>query len=283
MTNLLILATDFETEAERFEQYFEEVEVKSLADVLIDADTSGKSRVLVEGEEIKSWDAVYIKPEPKAFNYTRVLMEIIDSEEVSCNLDSSSVFILTKKPYLFKVLAERGVKIPRQVAISTEKGLTELERDIDLPVLAKKYSYHELTENQIFGEFEELKSFAELAEHGEDYLMLQEYHEEEEVFDLLYLNGKIISLKLEEPPWTSNEGENVSRSYYTVSDDKKEIVNKATESIGTRICRIRMKGDSIVDMSNEPKLEMFKQESGKNVYGRIADILTENIEEDGSA
>jgi glutathione synthase/RimK-type ligase-like ATP-grasp enzyme len=278
MTKLLILATDYETETQQFESYFDEVDQGSLADVLIDVDTDMRSEVLIDGEDLEEWDAVYIKPEPKAFNYTRVLMEIINNEEVNCNLDSSSVFILTKKPYLFKVLAEKGVSIPKQVAISTEKGMTELQKDVDFPVLAKKYSNLELTETQIYDEFEELKSFAELAEHGENFLMVQEY-EEKEVFDLLYVDGKIISLKLEEPPWTSSEGENVSRSYHTVSGDKKEIVNSAAESMGTKICRIRMNGDKIVDMDTEPKLEMFKQESGKNVYGRVADVLKDGVEE----
>jgi glutathione synthase/RimK-type ligase-like ATP-grasp enzyme len=278
MTNLLILATDFETETERFESYFDEVEVQSLADVLIDVDSERNSEILVDGVDLEKWDAVYIKPEPMAFNYTRVLMEIVNDDEVRCNLDSSSVFILTKKPYLFKVLADKGVKIPRQVAISTEKGMTELQKDLDFPVLAKKYSDLELTETQIYEEFDELKNFAELTEHGEDFIIAQEY-QEEEVYDLLYVDGKIISLKLEEPPWTSEEGENVSRSYYTVSDTKKEVVNKAAESIGTKICRIRMNGDRIVDMDTEPKLEMFKQESGKNVYGRVADVLKAGEEE----
>jgi glutathione synthase/RimK-type ligase-like ATP-grasp enzyme len=276
MTSLLILASEFETEQQRFEEYFEEVEKKSLADVLIDVGTDMQSEILVDGKDIQEWDAVYIDPEPKAFYYTRVLMEIINDKEVDCNLDTSSVFILSKKPYLFNVLAERGVKIPTQVAISTEKGLTEIERDIDFPVLAKKYTDLQLSETQIFQEFDELKSFSELAEHGEDFIMVQEYEEEKDVFDILYIDGKVISLKLSGSPW--EEGE-ISRSYYTLSDDLKQAVEKATDSIGTRICRIRVLGDRIVDMDNQPELEMFKQKSGKNVYGRIADVLKEGGEE----
>ena len=278
MSNLLILANNFETEEKRFEQYFDEVVAKSLADVMIDTETGRNSEVTVDGQDLEEWDSVYIKPEPKAFNYTRVLMESLNAREINCNLDSSTVFIFTKKPYLFKVLADKSIKIPKQVAISTEKGMTEIEKDIDFPVLAKKYSNLELTETQIYSEFDELKSFAELTEHGEDFLIIQEY-EEAEVFDLLYIDGKIISLKLEEAPWTSSEGENVSRSYYTVSDTKKEIVKNAAEAIGTKICRIRMNGDKIVDMDTEPKLEMFKQKSGKNVYGRVADVLKEGVDE----
>lgn len=270
MSNLLILASESETEEQRFEEYFDEIDSKSLADVLIDVKSSERSEVLVDGEPMAEWSSVYIKPEPKAFNYTRVLMEIVNEQEIRCNLDPSSVFILTKKPYLFKVLADREVKIPTQVSISTEKGMTELQKDVDFTVIAKKYSGLELKETKIFDDFDDLKAFAELTEHGEDFLMIQEKIEGS-VFDILYVDGNIISLKVEGSPWS--ESEEVSRSYHSISDAQREEVEKAVESIGTNICRIRMVNEKIMDMDTNPELEMFKQKSGKNVYGRIADSL----------
>lgn len=270
MTKLLILANNFETEKQRFESYFDEVDKKSLADIMIDVDNNQESEVLVEGEDLSQWDAVYIKPEPKAFNYTRVLMEIVNLKEVECNLDPSSIFILTKKPYLFKVLADKGVKIPRQVSISTEKGMTELEKDVDFPVIAKKYSSLELKETKVFDEFDELKTFAELTEHGEDFLMIQEKIEGD-IFDILYIGGSIISLKVEGSPW--EEAAEISRSYHSISDTQREVVEKAVDSIGTYICSIRIAGDRIMDMDTDPQPEIFKQKSGKNVYGKLADTL----------
>ncbi len=271
MSKLLILANEFEDEEKRFSNYFDEVDSKSLAEVLIDAETGRMSQVTVDGENIEEWDAVYIKPEPKAFNYTRVLMEVINNKDVRCNLDTSSIFILTKKPYLFKVLADKGNSIPRLASISTEKGMTELGKNVDFPVVAKKYSNLELAEKNIFEEFDDLKTFAELTEHGEDFLIIQEHKEDVEVFDILYIDGAMISLKVEGSPWT--EGGEISLSYHGISDTQKEIVKNAVESIGTSICRIRIRGERIMDMDTDPRLELFKQESGKNVYGRVADYL----------
>ena len=278
MTKLLILANEgeFEEEQQRLENSFEEVDRKSLADLMIDVGSERTSNILVDGDDLNNWDSVYIKPEPKAFNYTRVLMEIVSMKEIKCNLDPSSVFILTKKPYLFKVLADKGVKIPRQVSISTEKGMTELGKDIDFPVIAKKYSNLELKEVKVFEEFDELKTFAELTEHGEDFLMIQEKIEED-IFDILYIEGSIISLKVDGSPW-SESGE-ISRTYHSISDSQREVVEKAVDSIGTHICRLRMAGDRVMDMDTDPQLEMFKQKSGKNVFGRISDALKEDDEE----
>lgn len=271
MSRLLILANNFEDETQRFSNYFDEVDSKSLAEVLIDAETGRPSQITVDGENIEDWDAVYIKPEPKAFNYTRVLMEVINNKDIRCNLDTSSIFILTKKPYLFKVLADKGNSIPRLVSISTEKGMTELDKNLDFPVVAKKYSSLQLSETQIFEGFDELKNFAELTTHGEDFLIIQEHEEDKEVFEILYIDGAMISLKVEGSPWT--EGGETSLSYHGISDTQKEKVKNAVGSIGTSICRIRIRGERIMDVDTEPRLEMFKRESGKNVYGRVADYL----------
>lgn len=272
---LLILANEFDVEAQRLSNYFDEVDEKSLADVLVDTEDSD---VLVEGEMIEAWDAVYIKPEPKAFNYLRVLVEALGQKNIACNLDPSSVFILAKKPYLFSVLAERGISIPNQAAVSTEKGLTGLENDVDFPVISKKYSNFELAETKIFEQFDNLKSFTELSEHGKDFIMIQEYSEDE-VFDVLYIEGSMISLKLEDDPWQSSESESIARKYHSISSDQKETVESAVESLGTSICRVRMNGNSIMDVDSDLDLETFKEKSGKNVYGRIADSLKDGDDE----
>lgn len=271
MMKLLILANDFDVPTQRFESFFDEVEKKSLTDLMIDTDGS----VLVNGEGIESWDAVYIDPEPKAFNYLRVLLESIDQKDVTSNLDPSSIFLQGKKPYLFSVLAERGINIPDQVAISTEKGLTELEKDIDFPVVAKKYSSFELSESKVFDEFDELKSFSELSEHGKDFIMIQEYSGDD-VFDILYIDGNMISLKLEEDPWTAIEGETTGKQYHSISTDQKKTVSNAVNALGTKICFVRLCGDKVVDIRNRADLEEFKSKSGKNIYGRIADALEDD-------
>lgn len=265
---LLILANNFEEPQKELQDYFEEVDKKSLADLLVD--TEGD--ILVNGEEITEWDAVFIDPEPKAFNYLRVLVETIKQEDINCNLEPASIFVQGKKPFLFSVLADKEVNIPNQVAISTEKGLTEIERELDFPVLAKKYSNFELSESKIFEEFDDLKVFSELAEHGKDFIMIQEY-QEEDIFDILYVDGSMISLKFEASPWNKVESASVGKKYHSISSSQKETVEKAVNSLGTNICRVRLCGNEVIDVDSRPDLVEFKEKSGKNVFGRVADVL----------
>jgi len=268
---LLILANNFEASKKGLEDYFDEVDKKSLADVLVDTD----GNVLIDGEEITEWDSVYIDSEPKAFNYLRVLLETLEHKDIQCNLESTSIAVQGKKPFLFSVLSDKGVNIPDQVAISTEKGLTEIERELDFPLLAKKYSSFELAESQIFEGFDDLKAFSELSEHGNDFIMIQEY-KEDDIFDILYVDDSIISLKLEASPWDKAESASVAKKYHSISGSQKKSVKKAVNSLGANICHVRLCGDEVIDIDSRPDLVEFKEKSGKNVFGRVADALKED-------
>lgn len=262
---ILIIADNFETEM--FEEHFEEIDEKSLANTMITV--NGETEVLVNGEDIENWDAMYLEPESKAIGFSRVLMEALSLKDIECNMNTS-MFVPDKKPYLLQVLSEKKVSTPEQTSISTEKGLTEIEKDIDFPVIAKKYKDLYLEEAKIFEEFGDLKKFSENTEHGKSFILIQEYIEDD-IFDILYIDGDIISLKLDEAPWESQDS--VSGQYHSLSDEQKKVVEDAASAIGLKICRIRLNGEKVLDVENDPQLERFREESGKNVYGRVASML----------
>lgn len=271
--NLLLLSEKIDKED--FENYFEEIDQRSLADVMIKA--RKKSEILIDGEPIESWDALYLEPHPKAFNFSRVFLEIINQKEIKTNIDSSSLFILSKKPYLFNVLTEKQVPKPTTSSISTERGLTEIEDDLDFPVIVKKYEKMEKKEVKIIETFEELKSFSENSEHGENYFIIQEY-EEKEVFEVLYIDGQKISLKTEGNPWKSES--EIKRKYHSLSDKQKEVVEKAAKALGSKICSLRLNGEEVTDMNPDPQLTLFKEKSGKSVHSRIANLLKNGDDEE---
>lgn len=269
---ILILADEFEDETENFRQHFEELEKKSLADTGI---YSGKKpEVYIEDEKIGSEHILYINPRPEAFNYTRVLTETLTQTQASANLDPSSIFILMKKPYMIKVLTEKNVSSPIQASISNKRGLTGLEKDIETPFLLKKYSEFELDYVEKLDSFEEIKGLDDLDQEKE-FVIIQEIPEGD-FFDVLYIDGEKISLKLENNIWSDEE---ISRQYHSLSDTQKEVVDDAAKAVGTKICKIRLKGEKVMDMDVRPELKMFEKQSGKNVYGRIAEALKNGDDE----
>lgn len=267
MTTKLLILTNEES-MEELESEFEDVDVASLADALITANSS--SEIMIEGRDIEEYDAVYLDPSNKAFSYIRVLLDVLQEKDIPSNLNYSSHFIVAKKPYLYNALSEKGVDIRDTVCVSTHKGLTEIEKDIEAPALAKRYEGVELKDTTVLEDLEEAHDFMENVEHGKHFVTLQEY-EEDELYDILYIDGELISLKLESEPWET-EGE-PKRSYHNVTQEQKEVARGAAEALGADVCRIVLSGEKVIDMYSDHDLEMFQEISGKNILGKMASYL----------
>lgn len=266
MEKILILADNFEDETENFRKHFEEVEKKSLADTSM---FSGKDpEIYVEDEKIGEDHILYVNPRPEALNFTRVLMENLTETQASSNLDSSSIFILLKKPYMIKVLEEKNVKTPAQASIVTKRGLTGLKKDLEPPFVLKKYSNLKLDYTQRIESLDDVNGLEDLNQE-EDFVVIQEIPEGE-FFEVLYIEGEKISLKLDNDIWEDEEN---SYMYHSLSDTQKGVVDDAAKALGTRIFRLVLKGDKVMDMDIRPDLSKFEKHSGKNVYGKIAEAL----------
>lgn len=266
MTNLLVL-TNKPEKLDGFKDHFEEVDYHSLADVSVNSGIGEK--VQVKEKPIKEYSSVFLDPEPKAPIFSRVFLEGLQDENIQCNLEPNTFFILSKKHYLFKVLKEKDVNIPNTASVSGQKGLTNIENDLEFPVVGKMYRGFERKDLKKLGTKESLKSFAERSEYGKNYVVIQE-HVEGDVFDVLYIDGDIVSLKMEGDRWDESD---ISRTYHSLSTDQKKVVKKAANSIGTKICRIRLVDNNVVQVKTKLGLDTFKDISGKNVFGKVSKVL----------
>jgi|APHM01.1.fsa_nt_gi hypothetical protein len=265
MTRLLILTNEGR---EELGSSFDEVTRSSLAEVMIT--TNGSQRILVDGEEIENWDSVFVEPETKAFNYTRILLEVLRQKDIRTNISQSCFFMMAKKPYLFKVLSEKGLAMPKTATISTNKGLTEIERDIDGPCWPKGMRPRKGGDRTDRG-LEELDEFTDGMVHGENFAVLQEYPGGD-IYDVLYVDGNVTPLRLEGKPWETPD-KDIKRKYHGLKSGEEELVKKAAESLGSRMFRARLMGGKITSLSTDLMLQTFQEDSGKNVYGQVEELL----------
>lgn len=269
MTSLLALTNDEEA-VDGFREEFETVTHGSLADARI---TTGEvPDVRIDGTPVEEFDAVYLNPDPKASIYGRVFLESIQEKQVTANISPSAFTILAKKHYLFKVLNERDVPIPPTMAISTAKGLAEADETIDFPAVASLFDGFERAGAQIVDGLEGLEAVAERAEHGSNVVIVQEIGEGD-LFETLYIGGDMISIKIEGGRPEITEDTDITRNYQKLSDEQQAIVEDTATSIGADVCRIRMEGETVVDVNSDPDLERFERLSGKDAYGKIAEVL----------
>lgn len=266
--NLLTIADDGSL-AEAFADRFDEVTAASIADVRLD--TGSEAGVLVDGEPLDEYDALYLHPNPKIAIFSRVFLEALLDHDITTNIDPTAFFVLAKKSYLFQTLAEKGVPIPRTAVVSTEKGISGLPDELAFPLVGKKFEGFDRRDMSLLEDEEELRSFVEHMDHGSHILVLQE-REEGDVYDSLYIDGDIVSIKLEGGDWRRRSGE-ANQSYHSIPSDLQEAVSLTAESIGARVCRVRLVNGNVVDAELVPDLERFERITGKDVYGSVASML----------
>lgn len=271
MANLLIIADEEfgEKLEDEFSAFFDDIERRSIANVRIDAGNG--EDVLVAGQSIDDYDALYLQPKPKTAIFSRVFLEVLLEKDITTNLDSAAFFILAKKSYLFQVLEEKDIPIPATAVVSTERGISGITEHIEFPMVGKKFEGFVRRDMNMLEDDNELRSFVEHMDHGKHILVLQEFVEGD-VFDCLYINGDIISLRLEKEGWRKRSGD-AKESYHSISSDLEEIVEQTATSIGADICRVRLVGGVVTEAYLDPDLDRFREVSGKNIYEKVADYL----------
>lgn len=268
--NLLVVADDEELQ-EGFSDNLEDVSHASVADIRI---TAGKeSTVLVEGRPVEEYDAVYLDPELRVAIFSRVFLETLRERDIRANLGPTAFFVIAKKSYLFQVLAEKDVPIPPTATVSTEKGISGVADDLSFPLVGKKFEAFRRRDMSLIEDEESLRSFVEHMEHGKHLLLLQELVEGE-VYDSLYLDGEVVSIKLEGEGWRKRSGD-ATESYHSAGSDIADVADDAAKAIGADICRIRTVGGTVVEANLDPDLGRFQSVTGKNVYGSVIEYLEE--------
>ncbi|MDY6766130.1 MAG: hypothetical protein SVW77_02075 [Candidatus Nanohaloarchaea archaeon] len=265
----LLTITDNDALVAALQEHIETVDQASIADARVVA--GEETEVVVGGTPAGEYDALYLDPNPQIAIFSRVFLESLLDRDITTNIGPTAFFILAKKSYLYHVLAERDVPLPPTATVSTENGVSGLEEDLSYPLVGKKFEGFERRDMNLLESGDELSSFAEHLEHGDHFLVLQE-QVDGDVYDCLYIDGTVVSTKLESDSWRKRSGE-ATESYHSISSELGDIVDDAARSIGADICRVRLVGETVVDAALDPALERFQDISGKNVYGNVAAML----------
>ncbi|GEM_PF-1082158 len=269
--NLLTITED-RSLGEKFEEYFEEVHTCSIEDVKIDADMEGVSSY-VNGGRVDDYDALFIRPTSKAITFTRIFLESIMECEIKSVIDGTSYYIIAKKPYLFKVLSEKGVPVPKTFVVSSDKSIANIHHKIDGDIVCKKFEGFSRKDIMKTDDHEDIKAFSESLKHGKNYMLVQKFVDGD-VYDCLYIDGDIISTKVTGDSWRKSPNrDGCSEKYHKTPSEIAGIVEGAAEAIGSKFCSVRIVGNKVVDMHMNPDVERFRKVSGKNAFEKISNML----------
>ncbi len=176
---------------------------------------------------------------------------------------------MSKKNYLYYVLHQKNVPAPKTVVIASEKAARNIEKNLELPILAKKIEEMEQTEENKLETQEEIGNFVDGVEYEEDVIVLHEYIEGDK-YKCLVIEDEVISLKDDSDGWKFDEN---SLKYSNPSENKIEIVKKAARNIGAPIAEVVLRGEKVYDVNPNPDLEMYTNQAGKDMYETAAKAL----------
>jgi glutathione synthase/RimK-type ligase-like ATP-grasp enzyme len=250
------------------DELFEDVEHKGVEELAPEV-MDGKSNVRMNGEQIDEYDAAFLELPTKNPVFGRVLLEMIEEKGVKTNYPAIAFHIMAKKNYLAYVLEQKNINTPKKVVVASEKACRNVQKELELPIIARKYEDHTLNEQKLLEEQQEIEEFAEGTEYTEDVIIFEEYNEGDK-YRLLCIGEDMVSLKDKSDGWRISEE---SLHYSNVSKEIREEVRKTVDSIGTPFAEVLVRGKQVVDVNPNPDLKTFTDISGKNAYESLAQVL----------
>lgn len=225
--------------------------------------------VTISDKTVGHYDAVFADIPVKNAVFGRVLLEMIQEENVTVNYPSTAFFTMAKKNYLYHVLHQKNVSAAKTVVIASGKSARNIEKVIDTPVIGRKLEELEETEKKKLEDEEEIRSFVEGVEYEEDLIIFHPYNDGDK-YRCLVTEKQVIALKDSSEEWSFNRD---SLKYSNPSDEETETVKKALSAIGAPIAEVVLRGGEVYDVNPNPDLELYKNLAGKNVYETAADVL----------
>lgn len=260
-----------ENEQEEFENLFDEVnhiEIDEVSPEIID----GHTDVKLGDHSIGEYDYGFMQIPAENCVFGRVLLEMIEEKGLELNYPSTGFYIVSKKNYLYNVLHEKNVDSPKTVVISSEKAARNLEKELELPVIGKRFDNFKQAEMKKIEEHDEIQGFVEGEEYGESLFVFQEHHEGEK-YRCMVAGETVISLKDKTDDWKIRKD---NLHYSSMSQDLEDKVISTTKKIGIPVCEVLVQNKQIVDIKPNPDLERYTDISGKNAYQAVAEVLKED-------
>ncbi len=277
--NLLTITED-QSIGEKFAPYFGDVETCSIRDIKIDVEDNNVVSY-VNGGKVEDYDSLFIRPTSKAITFTKIFLETLTESDINTSIEGASYYMIAKKPYLFKVLNERGVPIPKTYVVSSQKSATSLQKEIEGEIVCIQMEGFVRRDIMKTGDPEDMEAFSESLEHGKNYMLVQEFLEGD-VYDCLYIDGDIISTKITGDSWRkSPKRDKCSEKYHKPPTELTEVVKEAAEAIGSKLCSVRIVDSRVVDIHMNPDIERFKKVSGKDAFEKVAEMLKPEETENG--
>ncbi|MFB6182567.1 MAG: hypothetical protein ABEI78_00740 [Candidatus Nanohaloarchaea archaeon] len=257
-----------EEDIEEFDELFEATEHFSLEEIAPEV-LDGNIDIKIKKETVKKFDASFLQIPVGNASFGRVLLEIMEENNIKTNYPSTAFYLMAKKNYLYYVLEEKNINIPKTAVIPSNKAIRNLEEEIYLPMIGRKFEGPEETQIRLLEEKGELEEFSEGTQDREKYMVFHQ-NSSGEKYRCLVAGDNVITLQDITDGWKIK---NKNLQYSNLSKNVKKTVKKASNVIGAPVAEVLVKGEKIIDIKPNPDLDLYQEISGKNPYEAVAEAL----------
>lgn len=257
-----------ERELEEFDEFFEETERVTVEEVAPEV-IQNRGGIKLDSLNPEKFDAVFADIPEKNAVFGRIMLEMLEEQELRLNHPSTAFFIMAKKNYLYSALHEKNINAPKTLVVPSEKASRNVDKHLKGPLIARSFEQVKEVERRKLDTVEEITEFSEGAEHPDNVLLFHELPKGTN-YSCLYVGGEVISLADESEGWKLDRDR---LKYSSLGKEQEETIRKTCRAIGTPVAGVRLKGDTVLDLDPNPDLELFTDVSGKNAYQEVAETL----------
>lgn len=228
-----------------------------------------KTEIKLVGSNIDNYDAVFLHARSSLAQFVEPLIEELINQGFYVNSKVGSYYLVDNEPYTFVSLAMNGVKTPKTLTSGSGKNIERVSKNISYPLFAKSFIGKKAQQAIIVNTEKELNSFVNSIKSDIDGFMLREYIDEP-VISCIVVDDEVFSIKrkvVDQVATPLDKG-----VYYRLSENDKENVIKAVQTIGFDIARVDLVKGRIISIEPKLNLKHFNKICSADIESRIVDF-----------
>ncbi|MFH1586529.1 MAG: hypothetical protein ABID38_01580 [Candidatus Diapherotrites archaeon] len=233
-----------------------------------------KTKIVVGKINFSKYDSVFLKVGPQFTQFVEPFLAELAEKGIYCQLKPESFYISSNKPFMFSVLASRGIPIPKTSIVPSSELIEQASKGFKFPQVFKTFVGQKKNQQIIVESERGLKSTIKSFKSKFDAVTIQEYLQEDLIYCVV-VGKEILGLKRK---WNSDNFEHMAKMVSTsLSGEDSETAFRACRTVGFDIALVRLIGGKVIDIDPIIDFDRFNKPLGKSIESMVAAHYSEKV------
>ncbi len=265
--------------AKKCKKYFDSVGILNLKDFRVEL-SDGKVNVHYEGEDLESYDAIYIRGSYKYSLLQRSITRALN-KKVYMPIEPQAFTIGHDKFLTLLELQKNKISVPKTYYAGTTKVAKEIIKDVNYPIIVKLQEGTHGKGVMIAETIKSARTLLDLLEGFKKPYIIQEFVPTEGTSDIrvIVCNNKVLASYKRvaaEDEIRTNVHSGGKREKHELTKEEEKLAIASAKTVGCNICGVDIlnaKTSSVIEINLSPCLYSVEEISGVDVLKKIAQCL----------